>query len=57
MNNVSNNKTASNKVHKDDYESKNETCKSIFYWKYWNIRFAIICVTNTVINSPGQGKK
>ena len=57
MNNVSNNKSTRNKIHKDDYESKNETCKSIVYRKYRHIRLTIVCVTNAMINGSRQGEK
>jgi hypothetical protein len=42
MNNVSDYKGTSNKVHKYHYESKKETCKSVVYRKYRHIRLALI---------------
>ena len=57
MNNVCNNKPASNKIHKDDYKSKNETCKSIVYREYRHIRLALICISNAMIDSPSKGEK
>jgi hypothetical protein len=57
MNNVCYNKSAGYEVYKDNYKSKEETCKSIVYRKYRHIRLAFVCVTDAMIDCSGEGEK
>jgi hypothetical protein len=57
MNNVSDNKSAGHEVYKDNYKSKDETCKSIVYRKYRHIRFTFISVPYSMVDCPSKGEE